>query len=365
MRILHYVRQFHPSVGGIQDVVLQIARRQIAAGHEVEVLTLNRTFGSDEILPETDEIDGIRITRVPFRGIRQYPLVKLDLDTVNRFDVFHIHCVDSMLDKLIFLRRRIRGAVFLTTHGLYFHTEKFARIKRFFYRFVTPRALARVDRVFACSRNDYELIGRIIPDPERLMLVENGVALDKFLPAADAERSGDMVYIGRMAGHKNVEALIDRFLELDDDGRRLHLVGRDFDGTLPRLQARNLPERVVFHGSISTAEIAALAARCRYFVSASSFEGFGLSAVEAMGAGLIPILNDIPPFRELVDNHGGHLIDFGEPGSLAAVLRETAEAPALDDLGRRLQASVSQYSWDEKVRAILNQYQQCLARAAS
>lgn len=364
MRILHYVRQFHPSVGGIQDVVLQIARRQAAAGHHVEVMTLDRIFATDESLPARGEVDGIPVTRVPFRGIRQYPWLRLDLDKINEFDVFHIHCVDSMLDKMIFLRRRIRGAVFLTTHGLYFHTEKFARIKQFFYHHVTPRALRRIDKVFACSRNDYELIGRIIPDADRLMLLENGVALDKFLPAEEGdERSEDMIYIGRIASHKNVTALIDRFLEAKPKGR-LHLVGQDFDGTMDRLQARRLPDSVVFHGGISTSAIADLSARCRYFVSASSFEGFGLSAVEAMGAGLIPILNDIPPFRDLVEEHGGYVIDFNKPGSMQDLLEKArlASTAELETQGEKLQKSVQRYSWEEKVSAMLNQYQQALDR---
>lgn len=357
MRILHYVRQFHPSVGGIQDVVLQIARRQAEAGHHVEVMTLNRIFATNEVLPARDEVAGIPVTRVPFRGIRQYPWVRLDLEMVNTFDVFHIHCVDSMLDKMIFLRRRIRGAVFLTTHGLYFHTEKFARIKQFFYRHVTPRALAGVDKVFACSRNDYELVLRITPDPSRLMLLENGVDLDKFATAGERERTNDMLYIGRIASHKNLTALIDRFVEADPPGR-LHLVGQDFDGTLAQLQARKLPEKVVFHGGVETAAIADLAARCRYFVSASSFEGFGLSAVEAMGAGLIPILNDIPPFRALVEEHGGYVIDFNEPGSLGELLRSVSEASNWDlqAYGAEMRRSVRCYSWEEKVTAMLNEY---------
>lgn len=364
MRILHYVRQFHPTVGGIQDVVLQIARRQAAAGHHVEVMTLDRMFATNESLPARDEVDGIPVTRVPFRGIRQYPLLRLDLEKVNAFDVFHIHCIDSMLDKMIFLRRRIRGAVFLTTHGLYFHTEKFARIKRLFYRHVTPRALARVDRVFACSRNDYDLIAGIIPDPDRLMLLENGVDLNKFLPVQDSgQRTDDMIYIGRIANHKNVTALIDRFLEAQPQGRlQLHLVGQDFDGTMDRLKSRQMPSSVVFHGGISTDAIADLAARCRYFVSASSFEGFGLSAVEAMGAGLIPILNDIPPFRALVEEHGGCVIDFNQPGSLKDWLDRVPPDPEQEKLAEQLQQSVRRYSWDEKVDEILTQYQKTLDR---
>lgn len=364
MRILHYVRQFHPSVGGIQDVVLQVARRQAAAGHHVEVMTLNRIFATNEVLPARDEVEGIPVTRVPFRGIRQYPWLRLDLDKVNEFDVFHIHGVDSMLDKMIVRRRRIRGAVFLTTHGLYFHTEKFARIKQLFYRHITPRALARIDTVFACSRNDYDLIRAIIPEPERLMLLENGVALDKFLPKRGDQSTDDLIYIGRIASHKNVGALIDRFLEAGPTSR-LHLVGGDFDGTLDRLRARDLPSDVVFHGGISTSAIADLVSRCRYFVSASSFEGFGLSAVEAMGAGLIPILNDIPPFRALVEENGGYVIDFNQKGSLKRVLGEAPSAQSLDALGEQLQQSVRRYSWEEKVNTLLSQYQHTLDSRAS
>lgn len=363
MRILHYVRQFHPSVGGIQDVVLQIARRQAAAGHQVEVITLNRIFATNEPLPSQGEVDGISVTRVPFRGIRQYPWLRLDLDKVNEFDVFHIHCIDSMLDKLLFLRHRIRGAVFLTTHGLYFHTEKFARIKQVFYRYVTPRALGRVDKVFACSQSDYDLVRNIMPDPDRLVFLENGVDLDKFLPGQDVERSNDMVYIGRIASHKNLTALIDRFLEAKPSGR-LHLVGQDFDGTMAQLQARKLPDCVVFHGGISTGAIADLVSRCRYFVSASSFEGFGLSAVEAMGAGLIPILNDIPPFRALIEESGGYIIDFNKPDSLSTLLREAPSVSKQNQLAKQIQRRVERYSWDGKVSTILSHYQQIIDQQA-
>jgi alpha-1,3-mannosyltransferase len=51
--------------------------------------------------------------------------------------------------------------------------------------------------------------------------------------------------------------------------------------------------------------------QCSVIVSASSYEGFGLAAVEGMSAGLFPVLSDIPPFRHLLDQHGvGLLVDF-------------------------------------------------------
>ena len=45
MKVVHVVRQFHPSVGGMEEVVLNIARRHLAASDDqVEVVTLDRIF---------------------------------------------------------------------------------------------------------------------------------------------------------------------------------------------------------------------------------------------------------------------------------------------------------------------------------
>ena len=49
-------------------------------------------------------------------------------------------------------------------------------------------------------------------------------------------------------------------------------------------------------------ELLELMADSQYFVSASEYEGFGLSALEAMAAGRIPVLNHIPSFVKMINN---------------------------------------------------------------
>ena len=44
MLIVHVVRQFHPGVGGLETVVLELASAQVKAGHRVRVVTLDRLF---------------------------------------------------------------------------------------------------------------------------------------------------------------------------------------------------------------------------------------------------------------------------------------------------------------------------------
>ena len=44
MLIVHVVRQFAPSVGGLEDVVRELSRRQLESGFAVRIVTLDRTF---------------------------------------------------------------------------------------------------------------------------------------------------------------------------------------------------------------------------------------------------------------------------------------------------------------------------------
>ena len=56
-----------------------------------------------------------------------------------------------------------------------------------------------------------------------------------------------------------------------------------------------------------------LMGRCSVMASASEYEGFGVAAVEAMSAGLFPLVSDIPAFRRLVTRvDAGMLVDFSD-----------------------------------------------------
>lgn len=66
----------------------------------------------------------------------------------------------------------------------------------------------------------------------------------------------------------------------------------------------------------SDLELRALIGEASYFACLSAYEGFGLAAVEAMSAGLFPILSDIPPFLRLVnDTKIGLIHEFATPAT--------------------------------------------------
>ena len=76
MRVTHVVRQFHPAVGGMENVVENLAGAQRAKGHHVRIVTLDRVFNAAKPhrLPAHEWFDGFEIVRVPYFGSKRYPI---------------------------------------------------------------------------------------------------------------------------------------------------------------------------------------------------------------------------------------------------------------------------------------------------
>lgn len=81
-------------------------------------------------------------------------------------------------------------------------------------------------------------------------------------------------------------------------------------------------------GEVPEADLAALLARRPVFLSAATFEPFGLAVLEAASAGCALVLSDIPTFRELWD--GAAL--FADPQDAAGLAAAIARLEASPDL---------------------------------
>src|SRR5690606_36267502 len=94
--------------------------------------------------------------------------------------------------------------------------------------------------VFASSINDKSLFRRVAAD--RLIRIDDGVDTAKFARAASPDFSCNFVYFGRFSANKGLQSLLDAFDALcaTNPDARLHLMGSDWDGTLPALQKRIL-----------------------------------------------------------------------------------------------------------------------------
>jgi len=321
LHIVHVIRQFHPGIGGMENYLEQLATRQAALGHHVRVVTLNRIFDdpAGRALPARESWRKVEIVRVPFTGSRRYPIAPSVLGALGGADIVHVHGVDFFVDYLAATRAVHRKPLVLTTHGGFFHTSFARGLKQAYLATVTRASLSQFGAVIACSVEDERLF-KGVAGP-RLTLIPNPVDIDKFEGLADFA-SDTIIYFGRLAPNKEVPALIDWFAGLarDQPGTRLIVAGKPMgvDPDALRAQAAKcgLGDRFELWDTPSDDELMALIRRSGSYACASSYEGFGLAAVEAASAGLFPILSDIPPFADTLDRLGyGLLVDFGDRGS--------------------------------------------------
>jgi alpha-1,3-mannosyltransferase len=369
MRVLHVVRQFHPSVGGLESVVAGLAGEQRRNGIAAEVLTLDRLFNDPtrRRLPATDQVAGIPVRRIPFAGSRRYPLAAPVLRHLRGFDLVHVHGVDFFSDFLAATQALHNRPLVLSTHGGFFHTSFARRLKTAYFQTVTRAALSRYRRVFACSASDEGLFRRIAAD--RVTLIENGVDTQKFQGCASIGHVPRFVYFGRFARHKGIEDLLAAFDMVHERRSDTHLllIGNDWDGSLAHIT--KAAERGIARGYVSIAtnlndaDIAARLGECSYFVSASTYEGFGLTLVEALGAGLVPVVNAIPSFARIVGEAGvGVLTDFSRPSGAAEAMLSAVAATEPQYAPRRHAAieAAQRYEWPAVERRFRYEYEQVL-----
>jgi alpha-1,3-mannosyltransferase len=372
LQIVHVVRQFHPGVGGIENFVEQLAARQARGGNTVSVVTLDRIFNDPNAttLSASETYHGVDVVRIPYKGSKRYPLAPKVLAAIKRADLVHVHGVDFFADFLAATAWFHRKPMVLTTHGGFFHTS-FAKVfKTLYFKTVTKVALSRYAAVVACGDSDAMAFGKIAG--KRLVTVPNPVDIDKFENLSDRS-SSTLIYFGRLAPNKEIERLINWFggLAASDPKWRLIIAGKPMgvDPETLRRQAHELglEDRVEVHGQVNDDELKALIARSGAYCCASSYEGFGLAAVEAASAGLFPLLSRIPAFVQTVQRlRFGMLVDFDQPESWPNSYRKFAVAfdgfrAASDD--HAIRNAVNSFSWSAAVPAYDDVYDRVLGRS--
>ena len=359
MRVVHVVRQFQPSVGGLEDGVLNLARAQ-ADRHDVRVVTLDRVFTNPGVrLPAQDTVDGIGVTRLPWRGSSRYPIAPAASGAIGGADLVHVHGIDFLFDYLALTRPLHGRRLVASTHGGFFHTTYASKLKRIWFSSVTRTSVRAYGAIVACSDNDATVFGPIAA--RRLVTIENGVDLAKFAGRASATLQPVLIYFGRLTAHKRIGAALDLLRALraaaDAPAWRLIIAGAPSDQTAASL--KDMADRIGVGAAVTVVEspdtghLARLIGEASYFICPSAHEGFGLAAVEAISAGLLPVLSAIPPFRKLVQRTGfGMLFDPADVTEAAIRLQALhTSGVAVGPMRAWASASLAAYEWSSVVES--------------
>jgi len=355
VKVVHVVRQYHPSVGGMEDVVQNIAQHQMKRHGQLPVIvTLDRLFrNADRPLAGEEVVNGIQVTRLPYWGSSRYPLCPGILEHVRDADVIHVHGIDFFFDFLAATRPIHRRPMVVSTHGGFFHTRFASTLKKVYFHTATRLSSIAYDRLVATSENDGSIFNAIVQSPKKIV-IENGVNIEKYADRSAREQTPTLIYFGRWSENKGLLETIEFFRQLvaRQPAWKLIIAGREYDHTqaalADRIRQHGLGDSVRLAANPSDQELASLIGQSSYFICLSHHEGFGIAPIEAMSAGLTPVLSDIPPFRNLIEQAGrGMLLDTcqlerGVTSLLA--LHEQGEHGYLHNR-EFLRSFVERYSW--------------------
>ncbi|HWU63289.1 MAG TPA: glycosyltransferase family 4 protein [Ensifer sp.] len=367
--VTHVVRQFLPNRGGLEDVVANLCRQLPALGYRARVVTLDRLFVEpDTLLPARETIGGIDVVRIPWKGSNRYPFAPQVFRHLSDADIVHVHAVDFFFDALAWGRILHRKPMIATTHGGFFHTQKFAAVKKVWFNTLTRASAAAYQDLVCCSLSDLETF-RPIAD-SRARLIENGADTEKFADRASRVPVKGLITIGRFSTNKQLPRLIQamRALVDRDPAWKLTIAGVSSDlseGDLRQaIAAHRLEHAVNLVVGASNEDIARLMEQASLFVSASDYEGFGLVAIEAMSAGLIPVLQPNEAYRALAARHAPiRLADFSDPPAAAAAVAASFDALAANPLERSSAiAAAADYAWPAVARRYADLYDRILKR---
>lgn len=362
MKILHICRQYFPSVGGVEHFVADLAERLVKDGNSVEVATLNRLWRSNKPLMPFEIVAGIPVHRLPFVGGALFFFAPTILARVSQFDVLHVHNTDFFLDYLVATEWFHHKPIVVSTHGGFFHTPAQSTIKTLYFKWLTQRSMRSAAVVIPNSVSDARRFG---PYAKRAVRIDNAIDYPRYATIQRQPIPGRCLTIGRLAPNKNLAGLLTVFAEAytQDPTLSLTVIGDGEERPILESLAITLgiSRAVNWLGFVEMATLLAELGKAEIFLSAAQYEGFGLSVLEAMAAGVIPLVNRIEAFEALItDGQNGFLIDYDQAPLAGQQILKIVRLADLEkkQLGQNAQAQAADYSWDVTVPKFEKVYRQ-------
>lgn len=221
------------------------------------------------------------------------------------------------------------------------------------HREMMAQGMRACDRIVAPSSSFAMALQRVLALPSAPLVVHNGRALPQAVRAASPANSA--LTAGRLWDEvKNVRTL--------DAAAALLPYPFEAAGELTSPQGETATiSHLLPLGRLDGSALAERLALQPVFVSAATFEPFGLSILEAAGAGCALVLSDIPTFRELWDGAATFVEPHDAAGfanAIEALLRSPEERAALGDAARM---RALQYTPEQMASGMAAQYRELFA----
>ncbi|GAC1465308.1 MAG: glycosyltransferase family 4 protein [Chloroflexota bacterium] len=319
-----------------------LARHMVAAGHDVDVLTEQR----GDKFPALQEAGGVTIRRFCMSSAHRRYGVALSLWRYiarhgHQYDIIHAHSYHafSSVGATLTLSRPL---VF-TPHYHGTGSTALGTLLHLPYRSVGAYIFYRANHVICVSRAEMDLVRAHFPFvARRISVIPNGIDVDALRGAKPFPGITRVVLsAGRLKSYKNVHRVIAALLALDST-YGLYVAGSG--PALAQLQFDachlGLTGRVTFLGEVDDPSLRRWYRTAEVYVSLSEQEAFGLTLLEALGAGTPVVASDIPAHREIQQLTGSRRLTLvpldASDHEVARAIRDASARPRDEDAMGRL-----------------------------
>lgn len=358
MRVLITCKAFFPLRGGTQNYVFNLVQRLRLKGYEVTVFT-----GSNGMEPPKRGVKFYDWEGIPIIQIRTFsvyglifPLTLRGLGILWRSlkiaNIVHHNDIRFLSFTLSLLKNVLDYKLFLTSHGYIYHNNARSTLKNV-YMFLFGFVSSSYNGIFNISKQD-ELISTKFSF-KNTSFIREGVAYEKFLDIVEQPEKNNFLYFGRVSSNKGIHLLLNRLKDYDEN-YILHVIGKvdkDYYLDLKKLVLNNAQEdKVEWHGMIDEHSLFGYLNKAEFVMLPSTFEGFGITLIEALASGKKVLANKIPSYIEILNDLdlNDFLFDFSGGSDISIKINELRKLP------NRSRSNLSKFNFDLMVDSIVNHY---------
>lgn len=332
----------HVWSGGAEVYIHEVAKRWVSQGHKVTLFC-----GWDGKSRRNEIIEGVEIVR---RGGFYTVYLFAFLYYLLRFRGKYDAVVDCENGIPFFTPLFVGEPKFLLIHHV--HQEVFRRhlpaplstLAVFMESRLMPSVYKGVPFVTISDSSKLDIVRRGWTSQENVKVVHPGIDLLSFRPVPKTTYPS-FVYLGRLKPWKNVDIAILAFREVLRKHPSAKLTIAGFGESLPYLQKLatklDIQESVVFAGRVSEEEKARFFGESWAAIQPSSYEGWGITVIEANATKTPVIASNIKGLRDsVVDGKTGILFSEKDTSELAKAIETLISNEAL-----RLSLCEEAYEW--------------------
>lgn len=233
---------------------------------------------------------------------------------IQNYDIVHAHLVHALY-LCSLAARGLKIKLVYTEHSTYNN-----RRDHFILRPIEKWIYGRYQKIISISQQTQEALQKWLQaDDNRFSVIHNGIDTKYFASIQKEVIPNSLIMVSRFVASKDQGTVI-RALSLLDKEVTLRLVGdgENLEHCKQLAKACQVEDRVSFLGART--DVAELMAESYIGIQSSRWEGFGLTAVEMMAAGLPVIASDVEGLKQVVEG-AGILFPVGDEVALSELVR--------------------------------------------